>query len=96
VLGDGLTHETTSKFSPERVIRCRDRREAPKGPPPVPMSMAASLVFRPCLEADGRVSTAVVEHRCANERTGRDFTAFVCLEAGRVTRVTCRTFVPSL
>jgi hypothetical protein len=67
-------------------------------PPPVPTGTTGSMVCRACLEADGTVSRAVVEHRCTNPRTGKDFTAFVCvscLEAGRETRVTCRTFVPS-
>jgi hypothetical protein len=48
-----------------------------------------------CLEADGVESAPVVEHRCTNEYTGKDFTAHVCarcLEVGRETRVTCRTF----
>jgi hypothetical protein len=56
------------------------------------------MVCKPCLEGDGSISTAVVEHRCTNPRTGKAFTAFVCvrcLDAGRVTRVTCRTFIPS-
>jgi hypothetical protein len=72
------------------------RREPLRFPPPVPIGTTGSLVCKLCLEGDGRVSTAVVEHRCTNARTGKDFTAFVCvrcLEAGRVTRVTCRTFI---
>jgi hypothetical protein len=38
---------------------------------------------------------AVVEHRCVNDQTGKRFTAFVCarcLELGRETKVTCRSF----
>lgn len=49
------------------------------------------------LRTDGIASDAVVEHRCTNEQTGVHFTAFVCkrcLDQGRETRVTCRTFIP--
>jgi hypothetical protein len=61
--------------------------------------LGRSLVCRSCLERDGVVSTGVVEHRCTNDLTGRCFAAFVCsrcLEAGRETRVTCRTFIPNM
>jgi hypothetical protein len=74
------------------------RREPQGFPPPVPTATTGSLACKLCLEGDGRVSTAVVQHRCTNARTGVHFMAFVCvrcLEAGRVTRVTCRTFIPS-
>jgi hypothetical protein len=57
--------------------------------------MKRPLVCRVCLHRDGVVSASVVEHLCTNERTGKDFTAQVCarcLEIGRETRVTCRTF----
>lgn len=59
--------------------------------------MKRPMVCRVCLEADGAESASVVEHRCTNEQTTKAFKAFVCarcLEAGRVTRVTCRTFAP--
>jgi hypothetical protein len=59
--------------------------------------MKRPLVCRVCLERDGVESASVVEHRCTNEHTGKDFTAHVCarcLEVGHETRVTCRTFVP--
>jgi hypothetical protein len=76
----------------------RGRRKSLGFPPPVPTGSASSLACKACLEGDGTVSAAaVVEHRCTNARTGKDFTAFVCarcLDAGRETRVTCRTFVP--
>jgi hypothetical protein len=55
------------------------------------------VICRQCLEYEGVVSTSVIEHRCMNERTERPFTAFVCarcLDNGRETRVTCRTFKP--
>jgi hypothetical protein len=48
-----------------------------------------------CLEQDGVESRAVIEHRCTNDQTGKRFTAFVCarcLNSGRETRVTCRSF----
>jgi hypothetical protein len=54
------------------------------------------FVCKLCLDRDGVVSDAVTEHHCTNDQTGKQFTAFVCarcLEAGRVTRLTCRTFV---
>jgi hypothetical protein len=54
-----------------------------------------SLGYRSCFERDGVVSRDVVEHLCTSDRTGQEFTAFVCtrcLEVGRETRVTCRTF----
>jgi hypothetical protein len=57
--------------------------------------MKRPLVCKVCLERDGVETVAVVEHRCTNERTGEEFTAHVCarcLEVGRETRVTCRTF----
>jgi hypothetical protein len=60
--------------------------------------MTDILLCRLCLESDGVESTSVVEHRCTDERTGKHFTANVCarcLEVGRETRVTCRTFTPS-
>jgi hypothetical protein len=83
---------------PEGRLIVGRRRETSALPPPVPTGTTGSLVCRPCLERDGRVSKVVVEHRCINVRTGKDFTAFICarcMEAGRVTRVTCRTFTPS-
>jgi hypothetical protein len=55
------------------------------------------MLCKLCFQKDGVESSNVVEHRCTNARTGRDFTAFVCalcLEANRETRVTCRTFIP--
>jgi hypothetical protein len=58
--------------------------------------MIGTFLCRVCLERDGIEATSVVEHRCTDERTGKHFTANVCvrcLEAGRETRVTCRTFV---
>jgi hypothetical protein len=58
--------------------------------------MKRPMVCRACLEVDGVETSSVVEHRCINENTGKDFMAHVCarcLEAGRETRVTCRTFV---
>lgn len=61
--------------------------------------MKRPLVCGVCLEADGVESAAVVEHRCTNEHTGKDFTAHVCarcLKAGRETRVTCRSFTRRL
>jgi hypothetical protein len=57
---------------------------------------AGKLVCRTCLEEDDARSSATVQHLCTNERTGKKFDAFVCarcLERGRETRVTCRTFV---
>ena len=60
-------------------------------------SLMASFVCRLCFERDGIVSKNVVAHDCTNNRTGKVFTAFVCvrcLEAARETRVTCRTFTP--
>jgi len=57
---------------------------------------AGKLVCRTCLEEDDAASSATVQHLCTNERTGKKFDAFVCarcLEQGRETRVTCRTFV---
>jgi hypothetical protein len=54
------------------------------------------LICKICFERDGIVSHAVVEHRCTNDQTGKHFTALVCkrcLDAGRETRVTCRTFI---
>jgi hypothetical protein len=57
--------------------------------------MIGTFSCRVCLERDGAESTSVVEHRCTDERTGKHFTANVCarcLELGRETRVTCRTF----
>ncbi|MGJ4960177.1 hypothetical protein ACQR1H_31390 [Bradyrhizobium sp. HKCCYLRH2015] len=54
------------------------------------------LVCRTCRDEDGVASSRTVQHRCTNERTQKTFDAFVCarcLEAGRETRVTCRTFV---
>jgi hypothetical protein len=48
-----------------------------------------------CLDHDGVETASVVEHPCLDERSGKRFTANVCarcLEAGRETRVTCRTF----
>jgi hypothetical protein len=56
-----------------------------------------SLVCGLCLERDGVVSQRVVEQACTNDKTGAQFRAFVCvncLKAGRLTRATCRTFVP--
>jgi hypothetical protein len=57
--------------------------------------MIGTFSCRVCVERDGIESASVVEHRCTDERTGKHFTANVCahcLEAGRETRVTCRTF----
>jgi hypothetical protein len=57
--------------------------------------MKHPLVCRVCLERDGVESASVVERRCTNQHTGKDFKTHVCarcLEAGRETRVTCRTF----
>jgi hypothetical protein len=54
------------------------------------------LMCKICLERDGTVSDAVVEHCCTNDQTGRQFTAYVCkrcLHLRRETRVTCRSFV---
>jgi hypothetical protein len=54
-----------------------------------------SLGCRSCFERDGVISRDVVEHRSTNDRTGQEFTAFVCarcLEVGQEIRVTCRTF----
>jgi hypothetical protein len=59
--------------------------------------MKRPLVCRVCLDRDDVESASVVEHRCINEHTGKDFTAHVCarcLEVRRETRVTCRTFIP--
>jgi hypothetical protein len=56
-----------------------------------------SPICKRCFETDGVVTTNVVEHRCINDRAGTQFTAFVCahcLDSGRETRVTCRTFIP--
>jgi hypothetical protein len=56
----------------------------------------STFLCRVCLEREGIEATSAVEHRCTDERTGKHFTANVCarcLEAGRETRVTCRTFV---
>jgi hypothetical protein len=53
-------------------------------------------VCRICLELDGVPTNSVTLSKCANDRTGQQFDAYVCercLEAGRETRVTCRTFV---
>lgn len=53
------------------------------------------LICKPCLERDAVVSGVVVEHRCTNPHTGKQFDAYVCkrcLDEGRETRVTCRTF----
>ena len=50
-----------------------------------------------CFEKDDVPTADVVEHRCTDDCTGKHFIAFVCarcLEVGRETRVTCRTFVP--
>jgi hypothetical protein len=55
------------------------------------------FICKLCFERDGIATDAVVERRCTNERTGKQFAAFVCkhcLDWGRETRVTCRTFVP--
>jgi hypothetical protein len=57
--------------------------------------MIGPFLCRVCTERDGIEATSVVEDRCTDERTGKHFTANVCarcLEAGRETRVTCRTF----
>jgi len=57
--------------------------------------MIGMLLCRVCFEWDSVDSSSAVEHRCLDERTGRHFTATVCarcLEVGRETRVTCRTF----
>lgn len=48
-----------------------------------------------CVERESVVSHTVIAHRCRNHQTGKHFTAYVCarcLEAGRETRVTCRSF----
>ena len=48
-----------------------------------------------CLENDGVTSAKVVQARVANSVTDVQFDAWVCSEcqnAGRETRVTCRTF----
>jgi len=53
------------------------------------------LICKVCLELDGTLSEAVVEHVCTNQQTGKQFSANVCepcLRAGRETRVTCSTF----
>jgi hypothetical protein len=58
--------------------------------------MIGTFTCRLCLDHDGVETASVVEHRCTDERTGKHFTTNVCarcLEAGRETRVTCRTFV---
>jgi hypothetical protein len=57
--------------------------------------MIRTILCQVCLERDGVESTSVVEHVCVDERSGKHFTANVCvrcLKAGRQTRVTCRTF----
>jgi hypothetical protein len=54
------------------------------------------MICKVCLEREGIYSEAVMEHKCTNERTGKRFSAHVCercLEKGRETRVTCRTFI---
>jgi hypothetical protein len=54
------------------------------------------LICKICFDRDDMVSSAVVEHRCTNEYTGKRFSAHVCeqcLDRGCETRVTCRTFV---
>jgi hypothetical protein len=57
--------------------------------------MIDPFLCRVCAERDGIESASAVEHRCTDERTGKQFTANVCarcLKTGRETRVTCRTF----
>jgi hypothetical protein len=55
----------------------------------------SGLKCKVCFERDGIATAAIVEHRCTNEGTGKQFAAFVCERCqGRETRVTCRTFVP--
>lgn len=54
-----------------------------------------SFICKLCLEAEGVVSSTVVEHRCTDHRTGKQLISLVCtrcVQAGRETRVTCRTF----
>jgi hypothetical protein len=54
------------------------------------------FVCKLCLERNGIESRAVTEHLCASDRTGKQFTAFVCvrcLDSERETRVTCRSFI---
>ena len=54
------------------------------------------MICKICLERDGIFSEAVVEHVSVNERTGEQFSAHVCercLDKGKETRVTCRTFL---
>jgi hypothetical protein len=80
------------------IIRRRRGHPAPASSPIARLTIMGKLLCRRCLEGDGAESTSVVEHRCTDERTGKHFTANVCarcLEAGRETRVTCRTFTPS-
>lgn len=58
--------------------------------------MADRIWCKLCQEINGIKINVVVDHRWFNDRTGRHFTAPACarcLQAGRVTRVTCRTFV---
>jgi hypothetical protein len=48
-----------------------------------------------CFELDSVVSNAITEHLCTNNHTGKQFATYVCercRDAGRETRVTCRTF----
>jgi hypothetical protein len=55
------------------------------------------LICKVCREDCGTVSDRVVKHLCTNVHTGKQFTAYVCercLDSGRETRVTCRTFIP--
>ena len=49
-----------------------------------------------CAELDGISSSTIVAYDCTNRHTGKHFSAYVCkncLDAGRETRVTCRSFV---
>jgi hypothetical protein len=72
----------------------KDNRSATDDRPEEPK--VAGFVCRMCLEMDGILSSAVVERRCTNDRMGKQFKAYVCarcLDIGRETRVTCRTFV---
>ena len=48
-----------------------------------------------CYSLEGVITSAAIQTRVANDKTGTKFDAFVCqrcLKLDRITRVTCRTF----
>ena len=85
--GFGMTVEAPERICP-RIPR--------SSTPPTSRLPMGTIQCLPCLELDGVVAKDVVAHLCRNRRTGREFVAFVCarcLDMGRETRVTCRTFL---